>query len=447
MGRRRAPTALVIACTCDGAWIAVRGGTVSSNVTAPRLGSWSRLAAIAAIPLMGATLLFAVWSTVASIRSASATTLRGEAAALQAAVMNELFNAGGAAAEASLGGVVADHAHVGLRYAALVGADGQVLSQAGAAPGDVADLARWAREAAPGQPIRVGELARVVHRPTIRRPPRSHRPLPPAVVLEFEPRISDELETTAGWLLVIGIAAALTLTGVAGLLVRWSLGRERAVRTAEQARRLATLGQVSAVLAHEIRNPLASLKGNAQLLAMSMPEGERGRAKADRVVAEATRLETLSNDLLEFARHGELRTADVDPVAVAREVADSIAPHRIQIDGGDAPRSWPADRDKLRSVLVNLVENAAAMSDGSVEIRVGRRGRDLAIAVRDHGPGIADADLGHVFEPFFTRRERGTGLGLAVARRLVELHGGTITASNAAGGGAVFTLTLPRTSR
>jgi two-component system sensor histidine kinase HydH len=417
---------------------------VSSNVTAPRLGSWSRLAAIAAIPLMGATLLFAVWSTVASIRSASETTMRGEAAALQGAIMNELF-AAGESREAGLAAAVTEHRHAGLRYVALVDAHGAVTAQAGDQPAD-ADVGAWARAAASGVPVRVGDHARVVYRPTIRRTPRGNRPPPPAVVIGFEPRISDELASTAGWLLVVGIAAALTLTGVAGLLVRWSLGRERAVRTAEQARRLATLGQVSAVLAHEIRNPLASLKGNAQLLAMSMPEGERGRAKADRVVAEATRLETLSNDLLEFARHGELRRGDVDPVALAREAADTIAAHRIQIDAGDAPKSWPLDRDKLRSVLVNLLENAAAMSEGTVEVRLGRDGKDLTIAIRDHGPGIAEADLPHVFEPFFTKRERGTGLGLAVARRLVELHGGTIAAGNAAGGGAVFTLTLPRTS-
>jgi two-component system sensor histidine kinase HydH len=416
---------------------------VSANVTAPRLATWSRLAAIAAIPLMGATLLVVVWSTVRSIRSASDTTLRGEAAALHAALTSDLFAGGASSPEAGLTAVVADHGAAGLRYIALVSADGSILGQAGTAAGDRAELATWARIADAAQPVRVGDRARVVYRPSLRRS-RGNRPRPPAIVFEFEPWVSDELVATAGWLLVVGIGAALTLTGLAAVLVRWSLGRESAVRAAEQARRLATLGQVSAVLAHEIRNPLASLKGNAQLLAMAMPEGERSRAKADRVVAEATRLETLSNDLLEFARHGEVRVADADPVALVRDAAETVAAGRIDIDAGDAPRSWPLDADKIRSVVVNLLENAAAMSDGRIEVRLGRAGRDLALSIRDHGAGIADADLGHVFEPFFTRREHGTGLGLAVARRLVELHGGTITAGNAAGGGAVFRLTLPR---
>ncbi|MCA9674238.1 MAG: two-component sensor histidine kinase, partial [Myxococcales bacterium] len=264
------------------------------------------------------------------------------------------------------------------------------------------------------------------------------------LLFELEPPVADELRASARWLLGLGGAAALLLIGLSALLVRWSFAREREVRAAEQARHLATLGQLSAVMAHEIRNPLASLKGNAQLLARSLPEGDKPRAKADRVVSEATRLETLTNDLLEFARVGEIRRADVDPTALVRDAAAAIAPDRIDIDASDAPPTWPLDADRLRQVVVNLLENAVEMSEAPVEVRIARAGGDLHLAVRDHGPGIAAADLPHLFEPFFTRRTRGTGLGLAVSRRLVELHGGTITARAADGGGALFEVSLPR---
>jgi two-component system sensor histidine kinase HydH len=215
-------------------------------------------------------------------------------------------------------------------------------------------------------------------------------------------------------------------------------------RARERERRLATLGEMSAVLAHEIKNPLASLKGNAQLLARSLPEGEKPRAKADRIVDEAVRLEHLTNDLLAFARSGEIKIVEADPAALLRDAAAATAGDRVAIDDGGAPRSWPLDADRLRQVLVNLLENAAEISEGPIEAAVTRAGAGLRFTVRDHGPGLPAEDLERLFEPFFTKRTRGTGLGLAVCKRLVELHGGTIAARNAAGGGAELVIDLPR---
>jgi two-component system sensor histidine kinase KdpD len=98
----------------------------------------------------------------------------------------------------------------------------------------------------------------------------------------------------------------------------------------------------------------------------------------------------------------------------------------------------------MRQVLVNLLENASEMSQGPIDAAVERDGAALRFVVRDHGPGLPEADLERLFEPFFTKRIRGTGLGLAVCKRLVVLHGGTIAARNAAGGGAEFSIALPR---
>jgi two-component system sensor histidine kinase HydH len=259
--------------------------------------------------------------------------------------------------------------------------------------------------------------------------------------MELEPVEANALRDAAVRTLGIGALSATMLLGAALALGRWVLRREAMQRKIERDRRLASLGEMSAVLAHEIRNPLASLKGNAQLLAASLPAGERARQKAERVVEEAVRLESLSNDLLEFVRTGELHVAPVDPAALLRAAAASVDPD-IVVDAGGAPPRWNLDGDRVREVLVNLLENAVqagAPVRASATLEDGR----LVYEVRDAGAGIASEDLEHIFEPFFTRRTRGTGLGLAIARRVVELHGGTIGAANSQEGGALFRIALP----
>src|SRR5439155_21048299 len=133
------------------------------------------------------------------------------------------------------------------------------------------------------------------------------------------------------------------------------LRRSAEDRARGRERRLASLGEMSAVLAHEIRNPLASLKGNAQLLAAMLPADDKPRAKADRVVDEALRLEQLTSDLLAFVRTGELQRAAVDPAQLVREAAAGLA---VEVDGTGAPRAWSLDAARMRQVVVNLLDNA-----------------------------------------------------------------------------------------
>lgn len=413
----------------------------------PRL---SRAAVVLAIGVVGAALVAIVWITHASVVDARATMLRGMAAdaggAVRARMMESEHEAPAVRVRDAFDAAAAQH----VRYLALI-EDGQIVAAAGTPSASPAALVAWFAAAPVGVPVVTGERIRVAYK---RPPPRANRPGGPGrgpgpgeVLLEIDPAEVDHLDTVATWSLAIGVAAALTLIGLALVLVRWSLGREASVRTVEQARHLANLGQMSAILAHEIRNPLASLKGNAQLLARALPEGERTRAKADRVVDEAVRLEHLTNDLLAFARSGEIRVAAADPVALLRAAAEAAAPDRVDLHDDDAPRAWPLDADRMRQVLVNLLENAAEMSDGRIDATVTRGPSGLRFVVRDHGPGLPDGDLARVFEPFFTRRTHGTGLGLAVCKRLVELHGGTLTATNPDGGGAAFTIELPRGGR
>jgi two-component system sensor histidine kinase HydH len=216
-------------------------------------------------------------------------------------------------------------------------------------------------------------------------------------------------------------------------------------READRARHLAALGEMSAVLAHEIRNPLASLKGHAQLLVEGLAGQEKPHAKAERVVQEAIRLERITGDLLDFVRQGELDRAPTDLAALVRQALDDIVPpERLRLSLPTSSVTLAVDAPKLRQLIDNIVRNAAQAGDGPVEIALEDRPTAVVLSVRDHGPGIAPGQEERIFEPFVTTRVRGTGLGLAIARRIADRHGGALVAGNHPDGGALFRLTLPR---
>ncbi|HWM88168.1 MAG TPA: ATP-binding protein [Kofleriaceae bacterium] len=411
-------------------------------------------ALIAAALLMGAALLATVWTTHRGVAAASETLERGQAGVIQDALRVQLAGLDALPTRADLEEILAELEPDGLTYVATFDREGRLLASAGEPVGNPNAIESGLADGRVRTPIAIGDRRRMaLRRPMGRRlrraaadsgqtwPRRGGRAGP--MVLEFEPRVAADLRAAAGQTLAVGALAAGGLLLVSMALFRWILHREALERRLEHERRLASLGQMSAVLAHEIRNPLASLKGNAQLLARALPEGERTRGKADRVVGEAIRLERLTNGLLEFARTGAIHREPTDPAALLREAAAAVGEERVAIEEVNVPAAWPLDRARMRQVLTNLLENAVQAGD-PVEVRVaGERGQ-LVYVVRDHGTGIAEEDLPRIFEPFFSRRVQGTGLGLAVARRLVELHGGTIAARNAPGGGAEFSLTLPQ---
>jgi two-component system sensor histidine kinase HydH len=259
------------------------------------------------------------------------------------------------------------------------------------------------------------------------------------LMIETESNKAAALRAAATQTLLVGSIAALVLLALAGWLVLAELRRRARERERERERRLASLGEMSAVLAHEIRNPLASLKGNAQLLAASLPAGEKPRAKADRVVDEAVRLERLTQDLLTFVRTGELAIASTSVATLLRDAAAAVSPE-ITVESIDGDVALDAQR--MHQTLVNLLENAIAAGP-PVRLVAARDGGRLAIDVIDHGPGVPADTRDKVFEPFFTNKTRGTGLGLAIARRVVELHRGTLTVDDAPGGGARFRIEIP----
>ncbi len=269
----------------------------------------------------------------------------------------------------------------------------------------------------------------------------SHHPL----LAEFEPLRTRELERGALTSLGIGGAASLALVVVAVVLWRFSLREERMKEAMERDRRLASLGEMAAVLAHEIRNPLTSMKGHAQLLAERLGEGSAEHQKAQRVVREAVRLEELTADLLGFVRSKQIERRPADPKEVLEAAAAEVGAERVELETGDAPARWSLDPRLLQQVLTNLLRNALQASPDAAPATARAAAEDgsLVFEVRDRGPGIAEAERERIFEPFYTTRLRGTGLGLAVARRIVALHGGTLVPENHPEGGAVFRVTIP----
>ncbi|HEX4131030.1 MAG TPA: ATP-binding protein [Pirellulales bacterium] len=232
---------------------------------------------------------------------------------------------------------------------------------------------------------------------------------------------------------------------------RLQRSRQETVRAA----RLAAVGELAAGVAHEIRNPLTAVK----LLIQSWAEHDPAQALDERqmrvVLDEIQRIEVTIERLLDFARPPTLERCRHDlrqPVRGAMElVAGRARRGGVTIDDrlGAAPCSVDADAGQLRQVVVNLLLNAIeAIPDGGTievgsELVVGPPAQ-CVVTIADSGPGIADKVRARLFEPFVTNKERGTGLGLAISRRIVQEHGGELSARNRPGGGAEFRIALPQ---
>ncbi len=253
----------------------------------------------------------------------------------------------------------------------------------------------------------------------------------PALHFDFEPLFSVAVERRARGSFGLATAAGLVLAVAAVALYRTQSRAEAAEADAARNRSLAAMGTMSAVLAHEIRNPVAALLGNAQLLA-EVHDDEQ----VHHVVASARRLHTLTENLLAFAQTGEVHRVPCDPLVPARAAVGD----RGVVEAHGAPPVWSLDPDRVEQLLRDLVDNAPT----PVELGVSTVDGDLVYTVRDHGPGLPEGDVERLFQPFFTLRARGTGLGLTIVRRLVQAHGGSVAGATHPDGGAIFTVRIPR---
>jgi len=226
--------------------------------------------------------------------------------------------------------------------------------------------------------------------------------------------------------------------------------------TMRRAERLATVGELAAGIAHEIRNPLAAISGSIELLSQAAPSTEDDRALMAIVMREIDRLNSLITELLEYAnpRPRELHDVDLaellDDTAAALRMDRSWGAVAITVDAVPRPLTIAGDAGKLRQVIWNLARNgveAASGGGGHVWLRGTTDAEQVHVVVEDDGPGIAAEHVSRVFDPFFTTKARGTGLGLATSHAIVAEHGGAISVDSAPGAGTRFTIRVPRARR
>jgi len=249
--------------------------------------------------------------------------------------------------------------------------------------------------------------------------------------------------------LVTAFADQLALVLAAADLLARAVSVERALAHAEK---LAAIGELSARIAHEIRNPVTAARSLAQQLARE-PESPMNAEHAQLIVTELERIERQVAALLRFARREDFHFGPVELGALVRGTLAEYRPRLeaagvgvdVEADGSVTAR---ADREKMRQVLINLIDNALdALGEVAgtrrLALSVGRRNGTASIRVRDSGPGVPPETLARLFEPFFSLKTNGTGLGLAIVRRTIEAHGGRIEAASPAGEGLIMDVELP----
>jgi len=218
-------------------------------------------------------------------------------------------------------------------------------------------------------------------------------------------------------------------------------------RRIAETERLAAWRDVARHLAHEIKNPLLPIRLTIEELRDQYPGGSDAYstmlAESTRVVGEELdHLHTLVREFSAFARLPKLKPASADLGALARDVATIYSATSCDVlDAGVRPFRF--DADAIRSVLINFFDNAVAVGASRITIALREEKERVVLTFADNGPGVPKDHLVRVFEPYFTTRETGTGIGLAMSRNIVIAHGGNISASTAEEGGAVFTVSLP----
>jgi len=227
---------------------------------------------------------------------------------------------------------------------------------------------------------------------------------------------------------------------------------ERLHRTQmSRAEHLATLGEMATGLAHEIRNPLAGIAGVIEIIGRDLPSTSPARAVVKDVRLEIAQINHILTDLLETARphppqvrRSNLNTTVEHAVMLARQQVLS-KPITIELQQAPDLSEVEHDSDQIHQVLLNLLLNAVQAMDapGSVRVEISQQGGCACVVVADTGRGIAPQHLANIFRPFYTTKGNGTGLGLSLARRIVEEHHGRIEVNSTVGKGSKFTVLLP----
>ncbi len=273
----------------------------------------------------------------------------------------------------------------------------------------------------------------------------------PIVEKEFDCTVSE------GRTVPLEVVAAVLRDDEGELIGRIALLRDLSElqhlrKEVERSQRLAAVGSLAAGVAHEIRNPLSSLKGFATYFRQRYGGVPDDVKVADIMIQEVDRLNRVITELLEFSRPMELKRKGTDPAGLVRHVLRTIegqAREKGITVKTTLPSGFPEafiDPDRMTQVFLNLFLNALAAMDkgGVLSVGVTRHDEDsLRVTIADTGAGIRKEDIGRVFDPYYTTKPSGTGLGLAIVHRIVEAHGGEIRLESEPGKGTTFTILLP----
>jgi signal transduction histidine kinase len=250
---------------------------------------------------------------------------------------------------------------------------------------------------------------------------------------------------------VIGFFAGISALG-AGLawrnIARTSELQIRLVRASEQNSHLKELNLAAAGLAHETRNPLNIIRGQAQMLARAAGAPPDAQEKSRIIIGETDKVTAQLTEFINYSRPREVRRTKVSPAAITSEVVRTlgfdIEEKKLRIEVGGEPLMVEADEQLLRQVLFNLLINAiqAVGENGKIQFNISRAEKNEAVMeVRDDGPGVTAANRSEIFKPYFTTHQKGTGLGLAVVQQIVHAHGWDIACLTNSPRGAIFRIT------
>jgi signal transduction histidine kinase len=222
------------------------------------------------------------------------------------------------------------------------------------------------------------------------------------------------------------------------------------------AQKLSALGQLSASLAHEIKNPLSSIKGTAEILLDEFPEDHPKREFVEILLKETTRLNNTVEEVLGFSRRGmqgkKKEEAMTEPLSQVIDRVTSLLASQLRkksikltVNGWEEGKAFHIAGEKLSQVFLNIILNSidATPPKGEIIIETMKLADGYSVSVKDNGAGIPDARKDKIFGAFYSTKEGGTGLGLSISKKIVESYGGTLTLSDAETGGACFTIFLP----